>query len=194
MFTGIIESLGQVADIQKEKENLRFRIKSSLINELKIDQSIAHNGACLTIEKINDQDETYEVVAIKETLEKTNLAQLKEGEFINLERCMQINARIDGHIVQGHVDAIAVLTRISEQQGSWQFDFELLEPSKLIVEKGSICVNGVSLTAFNIDDSHFSVAIIPYTYEHTIFKDLKEKMSVNIEFDIIGKYVQRLNA
>ena len=192
MFTGIIEQLGEIVSLQTEKTNLRLILKADMLNELKVDQSVAHNGVCLTVEKINAAN--YEVVAIKETLEKTNLANWEVGSKVNLERCMQMNARLDGHIVQGHVDGVAVVKNIKEEKGSWVFSFKLTAPSKLIVEKGSICVNGTSLTAFNVSDDSFDVAIIPYTYENTVFHELKVSEKVNLEFDIIGKYVQRLVA
>lgn len=189
MFTGIIESLGSVLELSKEGDNLRIEIASKFIEELKVDQSVAHNGVCLTIEKINN--ESYEVVAINETLLKSNLGLINVGDYLNLERCMQLNGRLDGHIVQGHVDETAILTSINHMEGSWVVEFQLKNPSFLIVEKGSICVNGVSLTAFDVKESTFKVAIIPYTYKHTNFQYLEVDDEVNIEFDIIGKYVQR---
>ncbi len=192
MFTGIIESLGTVAALKHEGTNLRLSIESALSSELKVDQSIAHNGVCLTVEKLNEGG--YEVVAVDETLQKTNLGKLSKGDRVNLERCMMMNARLDGHIVQGHVDETATVEKVTELDGSWLYHFSLNKPSKLIVEKGSICINGVSLTAFNVKDESFEVTIIPYTYEHTTFRDLKEGDQVNLEFDIIGKYVARLNA
>lgn len=191
MFTGIIEELGKVEAIQAEGSNLRFTITSSFTDALKVDQSISHNGVCLTVEAI-DAD-LYEVVAVKETLEVTNLKQLKVGQVINLERCMKMNARLDGHIVQGHVDGLATVENIIKEEGSSVFQFKLSQASKLIVEKGSICVNGVSLTAFDVEDYHFSVTIVPYTFQHTNFHELSVGEKVNIEFDIIGKYVARLN-
>lgn len=190
MFTGIIEKVGELLAISQEGTNLRFTVKAAFNAELKIDQSVAHNGVCLTVEKLHD--DSYEVVAIKETLDKTNLSILKSGDLINLERCMLMNARLDGHIVQGHVDGTATVEDIKVEGGSWTFKFKLDQPSKLIVEKGSICINGVSLTAFNVSDVGFSVAIIPYTFEHTSFKTLKVDNPVNLEFDIVGKYIQRM--
>ncbi|MEQ8625084.1 MAG: riboflavin synthase [Vicingaceae bacterium] len=190
MFTGIIEEVGELLAISQEGTNLRFTVKAAFNAELKIDQSVAHNGVCLTVEKLHD--DSYEVVAIKETLDKTNLSILKSGDLINLERCMLMNARLDGHIVQGHVDGTATVENIKVEGGSWTFKFKLDQPSKLIVEKGSICINGVSLTAFNVSDVGFSVAIIPYTFEHTSFKTLKVDNPVNLEFDIVGKYIQRM--
>lgn len=190
MFTGIIEKLGEVKKITPEGTNLRFEIASSLYTELKVDQSLSHNGVCLTVEKINSN--TYEVVAVKETLNKSNLATLQNGSLVNLERCMQMNGRLDGHIVQGHVDETAILDSLKEEKGSWLFTFQLKNPSPLTVEKGSICINGISLTLFDIKDDKFSVTIIPYTFEHTNLKELKIGSQVNIEFDIIGKYIQRM--
>lgn len=190
MFTGIIESLGTVKNTFVEGSNLRIEVESSLAPELKIDQSVAHNGVCLTVESLNEK--TFEVVAVKETLMKTNLANLAVGSIINLERCMQMNGRLDGHIVQGHVDEVATVSSILEEAGSWIYEFQLSKPSQLIVEKGSICINGVSLTAFNVKEDRFTVTIIPYTYENTMFKSLKVEDKVNIEFDIVGKYIQRM--
>ena len=190
MFTGIIEQVGKLKSAEKEGTNLRLNIEAEFVSELKIDQSIAHNGVCLTVEKLDEN--SYEVVAIQETLEKTNLSNLKAGETVNLERCMRMNARLDGHIVQGHVDGMATVNNIIEENGSWVFEFSLDKPSKLIVEKGSICINGVSLTAFSVSDTGFRVAIIPYTYEHTTFSSLSKNQKVNLEFDIVGKYIQRM--
>ena len=192
MFTGIIESLGEIKSLKKEGTNIRVEIQSAILDEIKVDQSIAHNGICLTVEKINPA--SYEVVAVKETIDKTNLGEWASGGKVNLERCMQMNARLDGHIVQGHVDETALVRSIKTEEGSWVYSFELKNPSKLMVEKGSICINGTSLTAFNVTDSSFAVTIIPYTYDHTIFHQLKEGDLVNIEFDIVGKYIQRMVA
>ncbi|MDB9963837.1 riboflavin synthase [Vicingaceae bacterium] len=190
MFTGIIESLGEIKSLKNEGSNVRIEIDSTLLNELKVDQSIAHNGVCLTVEKINSS--SYEVVAVKETIDKTNLGEWLTGQKVNLERCMQMNRRLDGHIVQGHVDSTATVEFIVEEEGSWIYKFQLQNPSKLIVEKGSICINGTSLTAFNVTDFSFEVTIIPYTYVHTIFHQLTKGSLVNIEFDIVGKYIQRM--
>ena len=192
MFTGIIEDLGTVNDINQEGSNLHFTITSSVTHELKIDQSVAHNGVCLTVVAIDNND--YVVTAIQETLDKTNLGTLKTGDTINLERAMKLGDRLDGHIVQGHVDQTATCTRVKEEDGSWYFTFEY-DPalSNVTIEKGSITVNGVSLTVVNSKLNEFSVAIIPYTYEHTTFKNLKAGDEVNLEFDVIGKYVKRLN-
>ncbi|MTI32324.1 riboflavin synthase [Xanthovirga aplysinae] len=191
MFTGIIETTGRVVGVVKEESNVHFEIESIIAPELKIDQSVAHNGVCLTVTAIHEQ--RYTVTAINETLLKTNLGELKKGDLINLERCVPMNGRFDGHVVQGHVDQIGKVVKVEEQHGSWLFTFEY-DPStgNVTVEKGSICINGTSLTCFNSKDNGFSVAIIPYTFEHTNFKQLKEGDTVNLEFDIIGKYVQRL--
>jgi riboflavin synthase len=191
MFTGIIENVGLLVDIQKEEENIHFTIQSILANELKVDQSVAHNGVCLTV--VKQWKDKYTVTAVKETLEVSNLSNLKLGQKVNLERCMQMNGRLDGHIVQGHVDDTAVCTVKESNEGSWRFGFDYsTSRNKLIVEKGSICINGVSLTAFNVTDTSFEVAIIPFTYEHTGFQDLVTGDHVNLEFDIIGKYIARL--
>lgn len=191
MFTGIIEALGKLKEKNTEGSNLRLVVEASFTNELKVDQSVAHNGVCLTVEAI--EGNTYELVAVKETLSKTNLNSIEVGDLINLERCMKMNARLDGHIVQGHADGLAKVTEIVKEKGSSVFYFQLQEPSKLIVEKGSICINGISLTAFNVKDDAFAVTIIPYTMEHTNFHQLEIDDTVNIEFDIIGKYVARLS-
>jgi|TARA_B100000497_G_C7687417_1_gene416927 riboflavin synthase len=191
MFTGIIENIGLLVDIQIEEENIHFTIQSILANELKVDQSVAHNGVCLTV--VKQWKDMYMVTAVKETLEVSNLSNLRLGQKVNLERCMQINGRLDGHIVQGHVDDTAVCTVKESNEGSWRFIFGYsASRNKLIVEKGSICINGVSLTAFNVTDTSFEVAIIPFTYEHTGFQDLVTGDHVNLEFDIIGKYIARL--
>ena len=193
MFTGIIETNGIVKNIVEEQGNKRFSIESEITNQLKIDQSVAHNGICLTV--VSVKNNTHEVVAVNETLSKTNLNDLKVGDKVNLERCMFMNGRLDGHIVQGHVDGLATCIKAEDQNGSWLFTFKIAENlnHRLIVEKGSICVNGVSLTAFNLQENNFSVAIIPYTFENTTFSELHVNDKVNIEFDIIGKYVERLN-
>ena len=191
MFTGIIECLGKVVEIKKDKNNIHFFIDAPFTHELKVDQSIAHNGVCLTVTEIKNS--IYSVTAIQETLNKTNLGNVKVGDIINLERCMLMNGRLDGHIVQGHVDQTGICKSIEEQSGSWFFTFEYDSSSKNItVEKGSITINGVSLTVVDSHDTSFSVAIIPYTYEHTNFHQLKKGYTVNLEFDIIGKYVARL--
>lgn len=191
MFTGIIETTGRVVDLQKDRDNLHLIIGSDISNELKIDQSVAHNGVCLTVVALADGMHT--VTAIKETLNKTNLGNLKIGDLINLERCMQMNGRLDGHIVQGHVDQTALCTSVKEMAGSWEYTFTY-DPSagNITVEKGSICVNGISLTVVNSKTDSFSVAIIPYTFEHTNMQNLREGDTINLEFDIIGKYVAKL--
>jgi riboflavin synthase len=191
MFTGIIETIGTVKAVSHDQSNVNFAIQSPITSELKVDQSVSHNGVCLTVTKI--EGDIYWVTAISETLKKSNLGKLTVSNKVNLERCMLNNGRFDGHIVQGHVDQMGMLKKISEEQGSWIFDFEF-DPSigNVTVEKGSIAVNGVSLTCFNSDTGKFSIAIIPYTYKHTNFHDLKAGDTVNLEFDIIGKYVKRL--
>lgn len=191
MFTGIIEAVGRVAAIKYEQSNVIFEIESPVSHELKIDQSITHNGACLTVTAVNGN--VHSVTAIAETMEKTNLGDLKVGSLVNLERCMQLNGRFDGHIVQGHVDQTATCTKVIEDDGSWRYYFQYdSKNGNFTVEKGSVCINGVSLTVVNSKDDSFSVAIIPYTYEHTSFKTLQEGDQVNLEFDIIGKYLQKL--
>ena len=193
MFTGIIETLGIVKKIENEGSNRHITVASSFVDELKIDQSVAHNGVCLTVVNINHENKTYKVTAVDETLRKTNLSSLVEGNEVNLERGMLLNTRLDGHIVQGHVDGTAVCTSITDENGSWKFIFENDGSARnLIVEKGSVTVNGVSLTVVDAGDYMFSVAIIPFTMQHTTFKNLKRGQTVNVEFDIIGKYVARL--
>lgn len=191
MFTGIIEELGEIKGLERSGDNLNIKVKARMTPELKIDQSVAHNGVCLTV--VNIENDTYTITAIQETLEKTNFGKLEKGEFINLERGMQLGARLDGHIVQGHVDQTAVCKKIVENNGSWEFTFEY-DPAlqNITIEKGSITINGVSLTVVNSKENEFSVAIIPYTFENTNFKFLKEGSIVNLEFDVIGKYVKRL--
>ena len=191
MFTGIIETLGEVERIEREGDNFHFTIKSTLSSTLKIDQSVAHNGVCLTVVALDEY--THTVTAIEETLQKTNLGNLKEGAKVNLERCMQMNGRLDGHIVQGHVDQIATCILMNELDGSWEYRFRYdASLGNVTVEKGSICVNGISLTVVNSTDDAFSVFIIPYTHEHTNLSEVKEGDTVNLEFDIIGKYVALL--
>lgn len=189
MFTGIIEEIGIVSAIQKEEGNIHFTIESQLSAALKIDQSVAHNGCCLTVVELTEGKHT--VTAIHETLAKTNLSDLKVGSKINLERCMSLNGRLDGHIVQGHVDGLARCVSIKDEAGSWRYRFEY-DADFVTVEKGSITVNGASLTVVDSEEGAFSVCIIPYTYEHTNFHSLKVGDEVNLEFDIIGKYVARL--
>ena len=191
MFTGIIETLGVVEKVVAEGSNLHFTIKSAISHELKIDQSVAHNGVCLTVVALDEHSHT--VTAIEETLNKTNLGGLKQGNKVNLERCMQMNARLDGHIVQGHVDQTAQCILVNELDGSWEYRFKYDQGrGNVTVEKGSICVNGISLTVVNSATDEFSVFIIPYTFEHTNLQEVKVGDTVNLEFDIIGKYVARL--
>ena len=189
MFTGIIETLGKVVNLKQEGSNTHFLIHSDIVQELKVDQSVAHNGVCLTITEVTDQG--HWVTAIKETLERSTLGDLKAGKDVNLERCMVANGRFDGHIVQGHVDGTANVASIADQDGSWVFTFQGAD-TRLIVEKGSICIDGISLTCFNVKDSEFSVAIIPYTMEHTDMGSMKVGDRVNLEYDIVGKYIARL--
>ncbi len=191
MFTGIIESLGTIKSVSEDRTNKTFWINSSISSHLRIDESISHNGVCLTIEDIKEN--VHRVTAIRETLEKTNLQNWKQGDIINLERSMQMNGRIDGHIVQGHVDGTAKCISRKDFDGSVEFIFSFNEDkAALIIEKGSISVNGVSLTAFNVSNNTFTVAIIPYTFEHTNFKNIAEGDIVNLEFDMLGKYVARI--
>ena len=191
MFTGIIETLGTVTNISNNKSNVDFTISSDLSHELKIDQSVAHNGVCLTV--INVSENSHTVTAIDETLQKTNLGDWQTGSLVNLERCMQMNGRLDGHIVQGHVDQTARCIALTETDGSWLYTFEYHSNfDHVTVEKGSVCVNGISLTVVNSLNNQFSVAIIPYTYENTNLKTVKVGSLVNLEFDIIGKYVAKL--
>ncbi|PWS26469.1 riboflavin synthase [Pedobacter yonginense] len=193
MFTGIIETLGEVTAVQNDQTNVHFTISSAISNELKIDQSVAHNGVCLTVVAVHDGSHT--VTAIDETLNKTNLDHLKVGSKVNLERCMQMNARLDGHIVQGHVDQTVICVKREELDGSWEYRFKYdASAGNVTVEKGSACVNGISLTVVNSEQDEFSVFIIPYTFEHTNLQDVVVGDTVNLEFDIIGKYVARLMA
>ena len=192
MFTGIIETLGIINLIEKEQDNIHIKVQSSITNELKIDQSVAHNGVCLTVIAI--ENDCYTVTAIQETINKTNLGYWKIGDALNLERAMKLGDRLDGHIVQGHVDQIGTCISIEETQGSWRFTFEYdASLHNITIEKGSVTVNGVSLTVVDSKPNQFSVAIIPYTYEHTNFHDFKIGTQINLEFDVIGKYVSRLH-
>jgi riboflavin synthase len=191
MFTGIIETLGRITALEKEGENIHVSVQSNMTSELKIDQSVAHNGVCLTVVAI--KDDIYTVTAIKETIDKTNLSDWKLNDKLNLERAMKLGDRLDGHIVQGHVDQIATCKNIEEANGSWYFTFEYDKNlNNITIEKGSVTVNGVSLTVVNSKINEFSVAIIPYTYEHTNFHSFTVGTQVNLEFDVIGKYVARL--
>ncbi len=188
MFTGIIESIGKVEKIEKDGQNYHFTFKSDISKDLKIDQSVAHNGVCLTV--ISQNNMKHKVTAIYETIQKTNMSSLKVGSLVNLERCLKIGDRLDGHMVQGHVDETIICTKIKEEDGSWRIGFEGTNLNeKLIVDKGSICINGISLTVAKINKIFFEVAIIPYTYENTNFKQLKLYDKVNIEYDILGKYI-----
>ena len=190
MFTGIIESLAKLISIEKNGDNITFTFNSKISNELKIDQSLAHNGICLTV--IDIKNNNYSVVAIKETVLKTSIKNWKVGDSVNIERAMKMGARLDGHMVQGHVDQIAVCDSITEHNGSWYFKFSYKGSENITIEKGSIAINGVSLTVVDSKKESFSVAIIPYTYEHTNFKFIKIGDSVNIEFDMIGKYISKI--
>lgn len=196
MFSGIVEEAGRVKALRREDSNLHLTLSCSFVNELKIDQSVAHNGVCLTVVDIKDDE--YTVTAIQETLDRSNLGLLKEGDWVNLERSMRVNGRLDGHIVQGHVDTKAVCTEVLECDGSWrytfeyEFDKEMARQGYMTVEKGSVCVNGVSLTVCDARDNRFSVAIIPYTHDHTNFAQIEKGTIVNLEFDIVGKYISRM--
>jgi riboflavin synthase len=191
MFTGIIESIGKIKSLVKERDNLHIEIASELAPMLKIDQSVSHNGVCLTVVSLTDT--SYVVTAIKETLDKTNIGQLQIGSVVNLERAMKLGDRLDGHIVQGHVDQTAVCQRVIEQNGSWIYTFSYDHSlNNITIEKGSVTVNGVSLTVVDSRESTFSVAIIPYTYEHTNFNTFVKDTLVNLEFDVVGKYVKRI--
>lgn len=191
MFTGIIETLATLTHIEKENTNVHFTFSSNITHELKIDQSVAHNGVCLTVVSIKEK--SYTVTAIEETLQKTNLGFLKVGSIVNLERCMAANGRFDGHIVQGHVDQTGIVTSIVDNNGSWTYTIEYdTKTGNVTVEKGSVTINGTSLTVVNSKDDSFTVCIIPYTFENTVFKTLAVNDMVNLEFDIVGKYVARL--
>ena len=190
MFTGITEQLAEIVALKKEVGNLHISLKSAITNELKIDQSVAHNGVCLTV--VNIKDDIYTVTAINETLEKSNLGLLEVGSKVNIERSIQVGDRIDGHMIQGHVDQTAICTDIKEDKGSYIFTFTYEESDNITVEKGSVCINGVSLTVINSKDNSFSVAIIPYTLEHTNFHTFRVGTVVNIEFDILGKYIAKI--
>ena len=192
MFTGIIESLGKITDVSVDRGNIDFTIKSDISKELKVDQSVSHNGVCLTVTETRNN--THKVTAVKETLDRSSLKNSLIGDLINLERAMKLGERLDGHLVQGHVDGVAKCLEVSVNDGSWIYKFEFdIAYEMLLIEKGSICINGVSLTVFDIDKNTFKVTIIPYTFENTSFKGLKKGDLVNIEFDMIGKYLARLN-
>lgn len=190
MFTGIIEATGVVKKIEQEGSNFHFHIQSPISDQLRVDQSLAHDGVCLTVVAVSG--DTHVVTAIEETMQRSNLGALRAGSLINLERAMAANGRLDGHIVQGHVDTTGVCTKVEERDGSWYYHFSYeLRPEHLLVDKGSICINGVSLTVVSPQDDQFSVAIIPYTYENTNFKTIRMGDKVNLEFDILGKYIAR---
>ena len=192
MFTGIIESLGKITNVNVDRGNIDFTIESDISRELKVDQSISHNGVCLTVTELSDNSHT--VTAVKETLDKSSLKNFAVNDLVNLERAMKLGERLDGHLVQGHVDGVAKCTDVSVNDGSWIYKFEFnVANEMLLIEKGSVCINGVSLTVFDIEKNTFKVTIIPYTYENTSFKVLKEGDLVNIEFDMIGKYLARFN-
>jgi riboflavin synthase len=189
MFTGIIEQIAEVVKVESEGSNVHISLKSTITSELKIDQSVAHNGVCLTVVKINGDE--YIVTAIKETLDKSNIGLLLVGSKVNIERCLKVGDRLDGHMVQGHVDQTAKCVEVKKENGSYVYTFKHKESDNMTVEKGSVCVNGISLTVVNSKDTSFSVAIIPYTHEHTNFHELKEGSEVNIEYDILGKYIAK---
>ena len=192
MFTGIIESLGKITDLKVDRGNIDFTIESDISKELKVDQSVSHNGVCLTVTETNNN--THTVTAVKETLDKSSLTNFLVNDLINLERAMKLGERLDGHLVQGHVDGVAKCLGVSVNDGSWIYKFEFdISNEMLLIEKGSICINGVSLTVFDIVENTFKVTIIPYTYDNTSFKTLKEGDIVNVEFDMIGKYLARFN-
>lgn len=192
MFTGIIETIGRVEEVTATGSNKTYWISSPLSHELKIDQSISHNGVCLTVEAVDAN--RHQVTAIAETLQKSNLGHWKKGDLVNLERCMLMNGRLDGHIVQGHVDTTATCVNRKELDGSWEFRFRFPNQfGTLVIEKGSISLNGISLTIFNVSDNEFTVAIIPYTFEHTNIQNIQEGTTVNLEFDMVGKYVNRIH-
>ena len=190
MFTGIVEHMGEVVSLEREAENLHISMRTPISQELKIDQSVAHNGVCLTVVAI--EGDVYKVTAIQESLQKTNFGDLQVGDQVNIERCMKLGDRLDGHLVQGHVDQTAKCVEVVEVDGSWYYTFSHENLGNITVEKGSICVNGVSLTVVNSQDDSFSVAIIPYTYDHTNFHAIKEGTIVNLEFDILGKYLTKM--
>lgn len=196
MFSGIVEEAAKVVAVEKDKGNIHITMECSFVNELKIDQSVAHNGVCLTV--VKKTDKTYTVTAVQETLDRSNLGDLEPGSLVNLERSMLMNGRLDGHIVQGHVDQTAVCTKVEEADGSWyytfeyQFDQAMAQQGYVTVEKGSVCVNGVSLTVCNSQDNSFQVAIIPYTHDHTNFCQIEQGTVVNLEFDIVGKYISKM--
>lgn len=192
MFTGIVEETGEVADVRGTGANREVIVRAGITGELRIDQSVSHNGVCLTVVEL--MGDRYRVTAVEETLRRSNLGDLKPGDPVNLERCLRLGERLDGHMVQGHVDTVTACLSVEDRDGSWCFTFALPEQKHLLVEKGSICLNGVSLTIARLTDRDFSVAIIPYTFEHTTFSTLRAGQRVNVEFDVLGKYVERMMA
>lgn len=190
MFTGIIEQVGEVLRVDRSGTNRDLVVRASMVQELRVDQSVSHNGVCLTVVEVNE--DRYRVTAVKETLERTNLGSLGPGMLVNLERSLRMGDRLDGHLVQGHVDTVLACIRVEEMNGSWSYTFDLPEQEHLLVHKGSICINGVSLTIAALNEREFSVAIIPYTHEHTTFRTLTAGDAVNVEFDVLGKYVERM--
>ena len=190
MFTGIVEEVGEVLDVETAGTNKDIVMKARMATELRVDQSVSHNGVCLTVVELNG--DRYRVTAVEETLQRSNLGALRAGDPVNLERCLRIGDRLDGHMVQGHVDTVAECIAVEERGGSWWFSFSLPEQKELLVEKGSVCLDGVSLTIAALDERSFSVAVIPYTHEHTTFRALAVGGSVNVEFDVLGKYVARM--
>ena len=198
MFTGIVEEVGEVVELHDSGTNRDLVIRARMTPELRVDQSVAHNGVCLTVVEVTPdqqgQSGTYRVTAVLETLQRSNLGALKPGDPVNLERCLRVGDRLDGHMVQGHVDTVTECLSVTELDGSWTYSFRLPQPAELLVHKGSICINGVSLTIAQLDDERFGVAIIPYTHAHTTFHALRAGDRVNIEFDVLGKYVQRMMA
>ncbi|MBK9058578.1 MAG: riboflavin synthase [Flavobacteriales bacterium] len=190
MFTGIVEEVGEVQEVSTTGSNKEFVIKARMAPELRVDQSVSHNGVCLTVVEL--MEDRYRVTAVEETLQRSNLGALQVGDPVNLERCLRIGDRLDGHMVQGHVDTVVTCSAAEERDGSWWFSFSLPEQKELLVEKGSVCLDGVSLTIAALDDRYFSVAVIPYTHEHTTFRTLAVGGRVNVEFDVVGKYVARV--
>ncbi|GIV42369.1 MAG: riboflavin synthase subunit alpha [Vicingaceae bacterium] len=192
MFTGIVESIGKVINVENEAGNMVLTIEAPFFDEIYIDQSIAHNGVCLTVNKLFPRQKAYQVILVPETLQKTNFKDIQTGDLVNLERSMPANGRFDGHIVQGHVDCTAECIDIQQKDGSLQYTFKPENGTRLIVEKGSVCVNGISLTAFNVNEKTFDVAIIPYTFQHTNINTIVQGSRVNIEYDVLGKYIAKL--
>ena len=190
MFTGIVEGTGEVTGLSRAGSNLELVVRANITGELRIDQSVSHNGVCLTVVEL--MGDRYRVTAVEETLQRSNLGDLKPGDPVNLERCLRLGDRLDGHMVQGHVDAVTTCTAVEDRDGSWWFSFALPEQKHLLVEKGSVCLNGVSLTIAQLTDRDFSAAIIPYTFAHTNFHALRPGHRLNVEFDVLGKYVERI--